>query len=170
MPKPLTIIPIGTDLPVIFDIGLSLETPGYVGASGAVLFIQGWEVTGFNQLPQIITTYASGYLNPSAIPNGGQAVNVVHKAFDGTDYFNASFYVVSAAETWTSSAHGNSWRFFNVAVGATAAREALRLVPSVTADDVSIAIFDITAAALKQVSRGIADSGGAGFRLLRIPN
>lgn len=38
------------------------------------------------------------------------------------------------------------------------------------ADSIGIVVFDFTGAAAKRVSRGIADSGGAGFRLLRIPN
>jgi len=37
-------------------------------------------------------------------------------------------------------------------------------------DDCCILVRDETAGALKRVSRGVVDSGGAGFRLLRIPN
>lgn len=41
---------------------------------------------------------------------------------------------------------------------------------SATAGNVRLLVWDVTAAALVRVSRGAADSGGAGFRLLRIPN
>ncbi len=49
-------------------------------------------------------------------------------------------------------------------------REAARLDSSATANDTSLLLYDTTAGALVRVSRGIADSGGAGYRLLRIPN
>lgn len=44
------------------------------------------------------------------------------------------------------------------------------IVESTTADDTYLQIFDFTAGALKRVSRGIANSGGVGFRALVIPN
>ncbi len=39
-----------------------------------------------------------------------------------------------------------------------------------TAAETRMLVYDVTAAALRRVSIGAADSGGAGFRLLRIPN
>lgn len=47
---------------------------------------------------------------------------------------------------------------------------AARFDPSAVADDTRLLVFDVTAAVLKRVSRGAVDSGGVGFRLLRIPN
>ncbi len=41
---------------------------------------------------------------------------------------------------------------------------------SSTADDTRMQLYDVTAGALVRVSRGAADSGGVGFRALRIPN
>lgn len=41
---------------------------------------------------------------------------------------------------------------------------------STTADDIRMLLWDVTAASLKRVSRGASDSGGSGYRLLRIPN
>lgn len=38
------------------------------------------------------------------------------------------------------------------------------------ANDTPLALLDITAGTIKRVSRGAIDSGGSGFRLLRIPN
>jgi hypothetical protein len=38
------------------------------------------------------------------------------------------------------------------------------------ADSTALWLYDETAASLKQVTRGAADSGGAGFRLLRVAN
>lgn len=41
---------------------------------------------------------------------------------------------------------------------------------STTADDTFLLVFDYTGAQMKRVTRGAADSGGTGFRLLRIAN
>jgi hypothetical protein len=38
------------------------------------------------------------------------------------------------------------------------------------ADEIRALMYDVTAAAMKRLSRGVVDSGGVGFRLLRIPN
>ena len=41
---------------------------------------------------------------------------------------------------------------------------------SVTADDTRFLLWDVTAGTLVRVSRGAVDTGGVGFRVLRIPN
>jgi hypothetical protein len=51
-----------------------------------------------------------------------------------------------------------------------AARTGLSVRASAVAGDTDILVFDVTAALLVRVTRGAADSGGVGFRLLRIPN
>lgn len=53
---------------------------------------------------------------------------------------------------------------------ATGGVERARLDASATADDTALLLYDVTAGSVKRVSRGAADSGGAGFRLLRVPN
>lgn len=45
-----------------------------------------------------------------------------------------------------------------------------RFDTSATASNTRFLVYDVTAAALVRVSRGASDSGGTGFRLLRIPN
>jgi hypothetical protein len=47
---------------------------------------------------------------------------------------------------------------------------ALTLEPSATAGDTLLLVYDVSAAAQKRVTVGAADSGGAGFKLLRVPN
>lgn len=51
-----------------------------------------------------------------------------------------------------------------------AATERLRVDASATADDTALLLYDVSATAMKRVSRGAADSGGAGYRQLLIPN
>jgi hypothetical protein len=41
---------------------------------------------------------------------------------------------------------------------------------SAVAGDIRMRVYDVTAAALKRVSIGAVDSGGVGFKLLRVPN
>lgn len=48
--------------------------------------------------------------------------------------------------------------------------ESIRWDDSVTADDTRLIVYDVTAGTVKRVSRGATDSGGSGFRLLRIAN
>lgn len=45
-----------------------------------------------------------------------------------------------------------------------------RLDADTTANNIRALVWDVTAAALVRMSRGAADSGGTGFRLLRVPN
>jgi hypothetical protein len=47
---------------------------------------------------------------------------------------------------------------------------AIKLDNSVTADDTRLLLWDVTAGSLVRVTRGVADSGGVGYRVLRIPN
>jgi hypothetical protein len=58
----------------------------------------------------------------------------------------------------------------NINFNAGAAVPAGRFDPSVTGDDTRLLVFDVTAGTLVRVSRGAVDTGGVGFRVLRIPN
>ena len=49
-------------------------------------------------------------------------------------------------------------------------RTGFRMSPSVTAGETDIMVFDVDNATLERVTVGAADSGGAGFKVLRIPN
>lgn len=52
----------------------------------------------------------------------------------------------------------------------TAGNDTFKLDGNATANETSMLLWDITAASLRRVSIGAADSGGTGFRVLRIPN
>ena len=54
--------------------------------------------------------------------------------------------------------------------GLQAAVDAAQFDASTTADDMRFLLWDVSAGSLKRVSRGASDSGGTGFRLLRVPN
>lgn len=75
-----------------------------------------------------------------------------------------------AGENFVLGSHGTFLNIEQARNGQLNRTSVLQLNDSVTADDIIMRVFDVTAATLKRVSRGIADSGGAGFRLLRIPN
>lgn len=55
-------------------------------------------------------------------------------------------------------------------VAGAAATEALRVDSNVTAAETRLLIYDVDNGTVERVSVGVADSGGAGFKLLRIPN
>lgn len=80
---------------------------------------------------------------------------------------NVQFF---ATEDQTAANRGSRIDLAGILNGGGTARSGLQVFPSIVVDDTDITVFDVTAAALKRVSRGIADSGGVGFRLLRIPN
>jgi hypothetical protein len=45
-----------------------------------------------------------------------------------------------------------------------------RIARTAVADDTTLLLYDVTAGSMVRVTRGVADSGGIGFRVLRIPN
>lgn len=57
----------------------------------------------------------------------------------------------------------------NIRLG-TGGVEAGRFDQSAVADDTRFLVYDVTAGTVVRVTRGAANSGGAGFRLLRVPN
>ncbi|HEX8747370.1 MAG TPA: hypothetical protein VF717_09225 [Pyrinomonadaceae bacterium] len=70
----------------------------------------------------------------------------------------------AAAFVFNAQAASSSIRLY------AANAEAGRFDASATAGDTRFLVYDVSAGALVRVSRGAADSGGVGFRLLRIPN
>ena len=55
-------------------------------------------------------------------------------------------------------------------VAGAAATEALRVDASVVSGDTRLLLYDVDNATVERVTVGAADSGGAGFKVLRIPN
>jgi hypothetical protein len=57
-----------------------------------------------------------------------------------------------------------------VPLGSTTPEEVFSIDGSVTARDTRMLLYDVDNAAMERVTVGIADSGGVGYKVLRIPN
>lgn len=87
----------------------------------------------------------------------------VIRAQDGTAA-SPSYQFVNDTDTGFYRPAGNS-----VAV-ATSGRQSARFQTNNGANETDFHLYDVSAGTVVAVTRGAADSGGAGFRLLRIPN
>ncbi len=76
----------------------------------------------------------------------------------------------TATENFGASAWGSKWDIFATPTGSATQRIGVSVTPSATTDDTDLLLWDVTAGTLKRVTRGAADSGGAGFRVLRVAN
>lgn len=73
--------------------------------------------------------------------------------------------------SFTSDLDTGMWRSGAEQISfSTNGQEALRVDNSATAANMRLLVYDVTAASVVRVSRGASDSGGAGFRVLRVPN
>lgn len=103
---------------------------------------------------------------------GGMTIRTTN----GTGSNNAVGDLTIIAPRGTGNASTGGRIIFQVGeVGASSstlqtANTAMQLDRSTTADDIRLLVYDASAASLKRVTRGAADSGGVGFRLLRIAN
>jgi len=99
---------------------------------------------------------------------------------DGAGGFGGGYNVKMNSTSVVSDQGGGSAGFYvretgySIYTGSPAANAALNEVfradDSSTANDMRLMLWDVTAGTLVRVSRGASDSGGAGFRVLRIPN
>lgn len=92
------------------------------------------------------------------MPTGGQ-----FQVGDGSAAAPQYSFINDTDSGWYSAASNE------IACGLGGA-ERFRINTANGANDIRFQCYDHTGAAMKQVSRGAADSGGAGFRVLRIPN
>jgi len=89
----------------------------------------------------------------------------------GTTARNAVAIEGFSNQAWTDGTVQGSYVTVAVTANGAASRTTvLKIDNSTTTNDVRLLVYDATAAALVRVSRGASDSGGSGFRLLRIPN
>lgn len=111
---------------------------------------------------------------PAAVVNGANLGEYRFGGSFGTGGNDQSYTAVvrgNATENWTSTAKGSSLSFLCQAIGTTGnGSEMARIDASTTAGHTRFMIYDVDNATLERVTVGVADSGGAGFKLLRIPN
>lgn len=100
-------------------------------------------------------------------------------ALRGSGYFDTSgvgnFYdgaeiQVTASENWSTTNKGAQIDFTTTPLASTAQATAARFDGSTTAGDTRFMVYDVDNGTLERVTVGAANSGGAGFKLLRIPN
>lgn len=127
---------------------------------------------GSNTLPWMLYYRSRGTRELPTTVQNGDTLGIVAFAGNPADPFSPGPNQVTfiATENYAAGAQGARCNINVVPNGSVVSATAISAFASVAADDVRMQVFDVTAAALKQVSRGIADSGGVGFRLLRIPN
>jgi hypothetical protein len=118
----------------------------------------------------IMNTVCIGKGNQSATPN-----SVTHRQTDGigTDIAGGN-YIIQAGLGTGAGLPGDVQLTVGVAVASSAtlqlARQAVVARYSAVAADTLLMVWDVNGAALKRVSVGANDSGGVGFKLLRIAN
>ncbi len=135
--------------------------------------ITGWSNAAAGGFPVMVLRRARGVPGAELAVQANDVLGSISiRGHDGGVDFTGTqgSFAIRASENWTPAAHGTQWGFFITALGGLAQVESMRIDGSVTADDIRTLVFDVTAAALKRISRGVADSGGVGFRVLRIPN
>lgn len=103
--------------------------------------------------------------------NHGSAADVGRITFSGQD--SATSYEVYAqikaiASDNTATSEDSEFRFLNVTNGTLT--ENMRVDANATAGNTRLSIWDVDNATMERVSVGAANSGGTGYKVLRIPN
>lgn len=93
---------------------------------------------------------------------GGGAVSETRGAYI---YLPGNEHAANGAATLASGNHASAFVGIKVA-----GIEKLKVDQTITATHTALSIWDVDNAALERVTVGAADSGGAGFKLLRVPN
>lgn len=150
-------------------------TPKISDASGVALITSGNKVVSSGAVAlRIETTSSAGARSATIetyIPNsGGDDPAGSHDYLAKDSAGNETVYARSEARI-SDSTNASEDGYYQIAVvkGGTLTTVA-RVDATVTAGDTSLIVFDVDNNALERVSVGVADSGGAGFKVLRIPN
>jgi hypothetical protein len=104
-------------------------------------------------------------VNGEGVEVTGSVDNVgLHLTNEGTGGLDISLQSTGGTSGWGQGV-------LVVASGAGAGTEVLLAIDkSSTADETRLMLFDVSAGTVKRVYRGPADSGGAGYRVLRVLN
>lgn len=107
---------------------------------------------------------------PTAILTGQVVTSVQGRGWDSTQFATVPYLQMSATSNWSPTDTGAQVAVVTIPTGTVLQQTGLIITNSQAADELRLQVRDVSAAILKVVSRGAADSGGVGFRLLRIPN
>ena len=161
-----------SDLQTIPISDAKFVASGNGGADGgaayvAVCYNQASGTAGFRGLASRGTPAA-----PSASQSGDLLAFLGGHGFGATIWSAASkgYFAIYASENWTDAAQGTRATIEVTPVGSTTRAEALRVDASATATHVRLMVYDVDNGQMERVTVGAADSGGAGFKLLRIAN
>lgn len=110
--------------------------------------------------------------SPSASQSGDLLAFMGCHGHDGTSFSAGTKALIGfmAAENWGASANGTLVSIEATPIGSTSRAQVGQFDGNATADNTRFMLYDVSAGALVRVSRGASDSGGSGFRVLRIPN
>lgn len=103
----------------------------------------------------------------SAVQSGDVLGSVRYVGYDGTNYVDSALIRAEVVGT-VSAGVVNGKLGFRIANGGTLATRAEISEPA--AGETALWLYDADNATLERVTVGAADSGGAGFKVLRIPN
>ncbi len=107
----------------------------------------------------------------SALLSGDELAQYVFLGDNGTNQTSAGPVVRGkTTENWGSSAKGSLIEFAVIKNGETSETIGFTVEPSTTAGDTYMLVYDVDNATLERVTIGAVDSGGTGFKVLRIPN
>jgi hypothetical protein len=107
--------------------------------------------------------------NSSGTPAAGFGTRMLYTLESST---SANQHAVAENVTWIDATHASRTSRYAVQTvyNAGSLTDTIAAGRTGAADSTGLWLYDETAASLKQVTRGAADSGGAGFRLLRVAN
>lgn len=147
------------------------------GSPGQIAIGVGAPWLGANTL-SIGGSNATGFIQTVVIGQGDtfattQPITLRFTNRSGVDVAASDFTVIAPRGTG-AAASARTVLQVGVPTGAGAAQhpigDAFAVDGSTTADDTRLLLYDVTAGALVRVTRGAIDSGGVGFRVLRVPN
>jgi hypothetical protein len=105
--------------------------------------------------------------NTSGTPAAGYGARLLYRLESST---TADQDAVALDAVWGTATHASRSAYLSIKVGATSLAEVARFDKPTTATQTSLMLFDVDNNTVERVTVGAADSGGTGFKLLRIPN
>lgn len=139
-------------------------------AAGLEIFVHN---NSSGQTPLITFNRSGGtHAIPIAINSGDQLGLFRWQGYDSVTYAQGFGMRGRATENWNAGANGAQLEFVGILTGTLTQVDVMQLQPD-AADQETMILIGVNRAGVKSLQRvtlGIADSGGVGFKLLRLPN